>query len=98
MPCNPLESHILNFIGLIYSGLFKRRLSGERERDDKRGGVDVKLSRLSSVLSDALAARQGAGCLICSTDIIYLLRISNKPEWGDGPFLSIPLVIKVRGY
>lgn len=98
MPSNPLESHILNFIGLIYSGLFKRCLSGEQERDDKRGGVDVKLSRLSSVLSNALAARQGAGCLICSTFIIYLLRISNKLEWGDSPFLSIPLVIKVRWY
>ncbi len=50
MPCNPLESHILNFIGLIYSGLFKRRLSGERERDDKRGGVDVKLSFVKRIV------------------------------------------------
>lgn len=99
MPSNPLESHILNFIGLIYSRALLNDVSlGIKSGMTREGGVNVKLSRLSSILSDALAGGHGTGCLICSTFIIYLLRISNQLKWGDGPFFAIPRVIKVRWY
>lgn len=97
MPAIHLRATSLNFIGLIYSRALLNDVSlGIESEMTRKGGVNVKHSRLSSVLSDALAGGQGAGCLICSTFIIYLLRISNQLKWGEGPFLTIPRMIKVR--